>query len=595
MMIKMFILMMLVESVWCDDQLRDHPYQGEVVNYLDGEGTWEAYTTNGEFRVERKDVAIPGDLISDLERAKLIGDPLFELNFLVNNTLWNDYQWNYETNFTVSSSKESHSLVFDGVKMGASVYVNDVLLGNVTDQFLRYVFPLDSSILDDLNRLVVTFDSSIVCDGRWMACTGGWDWAPYTQTSQENAATFTKGIWKSVYVSSTNTVSISHLVPHVFYRGSYPIERMKDGEHDGFDVQVRVHVDVPKALDADEEINITISGSWSDKSTVLSVHESGIYNTTLNAAAKDIKLWWPNGLGDHPLYKVIATTSSGISTSRNLGFRHFAIVTGNETDPNYVSNATNQSGTSDFGMHFRVNGVSMFSRGANMIPMEELEGRSLAEAHRRLVYSASDAGFNTLRIWGGGIFLPDVFYDACDEKGIMLYHDMMFAQQGHSPQKTETQRLEFKFQARRLSHHASIVIWDGCNECVVSNTGPTSLYANFVLTTIAEEDKSRSVWPACPAAGWSSGVDRLTSRPDGTTLLTKYDVTMETHGPYQHGNGWSPAANNGDFDATRNGIPTYVVSVQLLSLSFTAHEGNFSNTKVHLRIQHWTLISERVW
>jgi beta-galactosidase/beta-glucuronidase len=311
---------------------------------------------------------------------------------------------------------------------------------------------------------------------------------------------------------------------------------MKDGEHDGFDVQVRVHVDVPKALDADEEINITISGSWNDKSTVLTVHESGIYNATLFADAKDIELWWPNGLGDHPLYEVKATTSSGISTSRHVGFRHFAIVTGNETDPSYVSNSTNQSGTSDFGMHFRVNGASVFSRGANMIPMEELEGRSLAEAHRRLVYSASDAGFNTFRIWGGGIFLPNAFYDACDEKGIMLYHDMMFAQQGHSPQKTETQKREFKHQARRLSHHASIVIWDGCNECVVSNTGPTSLYvtsifslthslshslekyesskfekthdsnvryANFVLTTIAEEDKSRSVWPACPAAGYA--------------------------------------------------------------------------------------------
>ena len=114
-------------------------------------------------------------------------------------------------------------------------------------------------------------------------------------------------------------------------------------------------------------------------------------------------------------------------------------------------------------------------------------------------------------------------------------------------------------------------------------TRAPSLYANFVLTTIAEEDKSRSVWPACPAAGWSSGVDRLTSRPDGTALLTKYDVTMETHGPYQHGNGWSPAANNGDFDATRNGIPTYVVSVQVLSLSlFHDPQRECLKTQVHL-------------
>jgi len=380
--------------------------------------------------------------------------------------------------------------------MGASVFVNGVLLGNVTDQFLRYVLPLDN--VQDVNRLRITFDSSIVCDGRWMACTGGWDWAPYTQTSQENANTFTKGIWKSVYVSSTSSISISHVVPHVFYRGKYPTERMVDGHHDGFDVLVRVHVDVPLS---ETTANITIEGSWGVSFTQ-SVHETGIYNVTLLATANDIKLWWPNGLGDHPLYEVKVTTSTGISTSRRVGFRHFAIVTGNETDPNYVSNSTNQSGTSDFGMYFRVNGVPIFSRGANMIPMEvrilflhvpnsltnfmtqlyivqELEGRSLAEAHRRLVYSASDAGFNTLRIWGGGIFLPTVFYDACDERGIMLYHDMMFAQQGHAPQKTETQRLEFQFQARRLGHHVSIVIWDGCNECVVSNTGPTSLCVDF--------------------------------------------------------------------------------------------------------------------
>ena len=209
------------------------------------------------------------------------------------------------------------------------------------------------------------------------------------------------------------------------------------------------------------------------------------------------------------------------------------------------------------------------------------------------MYSASDAGFNTLRIWGGGIFLPDVFYDACDEKGIMLYHGMMFAQQGHSPQKTETQRLEFKFQGRRLSHHASIyVIWDGCNECIVSNTGPTSLYANFVLTTIAEEDKSRSVWPACPAAGWSSGVDRLTSRPDGTTLCDKvrrYDGNTRTVSARKR---LESAANNGDFDATRNVIPTYVVSVQLLSLfhsprrKFLKHKGTSPNPTLdsHIRV-----------
>ena len=113
---------------------------------------------------------------------------------------------------------------------------------------------------------------------------------------------------------------------------------------------------------------------------------------------------------------------------------------------------------------FRVNGAPMFAKGANMVPMEELEGRMSGEAHRILVKSSADAGMNTLRVWGGGIFYPTAFYDACDEYGVLVYHDMQYASTGggvHGPVATPTQAAELRHQIRRLSHHPAIVLWDG--------------------------------------------------------------------------------------------------------------------------------------
>ena len=105
-------------------------------------------------------------------------------------------------------------------------------------------------------------------------------------------------------------------------------------------------------------------------------------------------------------------------------------------------------------MRLRVNGANVWSRGANVIPMEELEGRSSAEAHAQLVRSAVDAGMNTLRLWGGGIWQYDAFYDACDELGVLLYHDAMYAQGGHTPDANTGH------QPDELRYQVWTVVWD---------------------------------------------------------------------------------------------------------------------------------------
>eukprot|EP00041_Stephanoeca_diplocostata_P018439 m.386275 g.386275 ORF g.386275 m.386275 type:complete len:512 (+) comp21014_c0_seq6:294-1829(+) len=228
--------------------------------------------------------------------------------------------------------------------------------------------------------------------------------------------------------------------------------------------------------------------------------------------------------------------------------------TGNDTDAAFRERAEHEQGTDLHGMFFRVNGAVIFSRGANMIPMEELEGWQHAGAYRSVVENAVAANMNMLRVWGGGIYLPQVWYDACDELGVLVFHDVMFAQQGHPPKNTSTQAAELRHQIRRLSHHPAIVIWDGCNECTVVMTDPTTaIYATFVITTVADEDTSRAVWPSCPATGWTTGVSKLTGMPNGHAFSTP-DTTsqrcstipgkacIEFHRPKWQGSGF-PAVN----------------------------------------------------
>lgn len=161
-------------------------------------------------------------------------------------SIWDDNVWVYSTTFTLPDDKLEYLLVFDGIKMGARISLNGHALGEVYNQFRRYEYSLNASVLAgstqtsvtgaEVHHLQVTFDKAVVMEGnRFMACTGGWDWAPYTTTcstpanqsrhgpdnpppnSYGAAQTFSKGIWKSVYVlgAQDNAAVIKHVVPQV--------------------------------------------------------------------------------------------------------------------------------------------------------------------------------------------------------------------------------------------------------------------------------------------------------------------------------------------------------------------------------------------
>lgn len=414
-----------------------------------------------------------------------------------------------------------------------------------------------------------------------MACTGGWDWAPYSDTSQEGAATFSRGIWKPVYLVRVKTIAITYLVPHITYMGPYPITPLNDANKQDFELRADIHVSYvatapPKkktlflcgiccnlsfqpyvvhalaktfgfslgqvwsALDGVSEL--TVSGSWGRRTSLRVNHGLGDSKFTVKivAPAADVDLWWPIGMGKQRMYTINATvTSLGaptdisempevplplrspvVSTARPVAFRYVALVTGNDTDAEWVAKAKMEEGTELHGMFFRVNGVVLYARGANVVPMEELEGWYSEAAHRRLVASAAEANFNMLRVWGGGVYLPRAFYNECDRRGVLVFHDVMYAQNGHIPRATAAQEVELRDNVRRLAHHPSIVLWDGCNECTVDMNATTAIYATFVMRVVADEDPTRVVWPSCPADGWKSGVHRLTSTPNGNPLST---------------------------------------------------------------------------
>lgn len=334
------------------------------------------------------------------------------------------------------------------------------------------------------------------------------------------ARTLSSGLWRSVYVLSVRSSAITAIAPLVYYTGAYPTAALTDATAAPFNVSTRVHFWSP----AGSSGTLTVEGAWGGSASVPLTLPAGESSATVNLAASGVKLWWPVGYGAQPLYAISATftPSSGVlaaSTARNIGFRYAALVTFNDTDPAVVANASVSDGTFNNGMFFRVNGVAVWARGANMIPMDEFEGRYSAAAHERVVMSARDGGMNMLRVWGGGIFQPPSFYDTCDALGIMIYHDMQFAQDGHSPlDGSVAQAAEFRHQVRRLAAHPSIVVIDGCNECHVILGTPTGVYATFVLTIVESEDDSRSIWPSCPSEGWKSGVRGLDSHPNGSPL-----------------------------------------------------------------------------
>ena len=279
--------------------LRDHPIAtGAVPLYLDSSDStaWSAHSTDPGRPALRIDAAVPGDIISDLHAAGVIPHPYLEATWK-NSTAWAGSHWEYSTSFRAPALPANRSavLVFDGIKMGATIALNGVTLGVATDQFVRYRFDVTRLLRPSprRNTLQLAFDNSIGTAGRFMTCSGQADWAPYSNTQQASMPTFSFGIWKSVSLNTVASVAIVELVPHVFYRGAYPASILNESSKADFEVHVRLHLWAPSAGEA----QLVVGGEWGAEAQRMLRFPAGDSNVSLvlRAPAAAVRLWWPAG------------------------------------------------------------------------------------------------------------------------------------------------------------------------------------------------------------------------------------------------------------------------------------------------------------
>jgi beta-mannosidase len=418
---------------------------------------WTVRPTNGDVPADVAATAplaatVPGTVHTDLLAAGLIPDPYLDGNERL--LAWiGSADWRYETTFDWAPGGEDRAdLVFEGLDTVAQVELNGQTLIGTSNMHRTYRLDAREVLLAGANTLAVTFSSAVRHADRVslelgarphanhhpynairkMACNFGWDWGPDLVTA---------GIWRPVSLHSWSTARLSAVRPVVGVLGTQGT--------------VSVHVDVERTgLPAPLTLTAQVGGQTA------SVHLAARQTAgVITLAVEDVARWWPRGHGEQPLYDLTVTLSEEDRSGERLdlwsgriGFRTVRLDT--EVD---------ELGTS---FTFVVNDRPVFVKGANWIPDDAFPHRVTRERYAARLAQAEDAGLNLLRVWGGGIYESDDFYEECDERGLMVWQDFLFACAAYSEE--EPFRSEVVAEARenvqRLMPHASLVLWNGGNE-----------------------------------------------------------------------------------------------------------------------------------
>ncbi|MEM5566459.1 glycoside hydrolase family 2 protein [Psychroserpens sp. AS72] len=393
---------------------------------------------------------VPGNVHSDLLEHKLIEHPFIGAN--EDSLQWiSETDWEYKTQFSVDKetlNKKHIELNFEGLDTYASVFLNDSLILETDNAFRE--FSVDAkSILKAENELRIRFEHNSISEAkeknklayslpegnriftRKAQFQYGWDWGPKLNTS---------GIWRPITLSAWNDLKIDHA----------SIKQLTLN-----DTLSNLYIKLDYKLDIETKLiyEVYISDGSIQK----------IYDQNIAEPYEDIfiqimnpKRWWPHNLGKPHLYdiKVIVKDGKKILDSISLkkGLRTIELVS--EKD------SVGES------FYFKVNDVPVYAKGANYIPQNSMQNKVTDAHYEKLLDDVVDANMNMLRVWGGGIYENDMFYDLCDEKGILVWQDFMFACAMYPGDEDflENVQQEATQNVKRLRNHASIVLWCGNNE-----------------------------------------------------------------------------------------------------------------------------------
>ena len=453
-------------------------------------GTWELSVANGPWYRGN----VPGSVYSILLENKAIEDPYYRMNELDALKLM-DNDFDFRRTFTVTPELlacKQLLLRCEGLDTLCEVFVNGISVGKANNFHRTWEFDVTRAVKEGENLLTIHIASPVRYIKQQDAvyhvggskhamrgfphlrkphCMFGWDWGPRLPDA---------GIWRDIMLLGINSSRITDL-------------RIHQDHQDG---QVAVTVTVSQTETAQASITLTAPDGSAYQL------ENGKPFVVPNA-----QLWWPNGYGAQPLYHVRAELVENGHTvdaqERRIGLRTMTIR--REKD--------------QWGESFAhcVNGVDVFAMGADYIPEDNVFSRITPQRTRRLLEQCKQAHFNAIRVWGGGYYPDDWFYDACDELGLIVWQDLMFCCANYPLDYDFEDNIthEIEDNVRRLRHHPSLGLWCGNNEMEMfeiqyeyDGTEVTKaiyirMYEHIIPHILHREDPDTFYWPASPSSGGS--------------------------------------------------------------------------------------------
>ena len=419
----------------------------------------QSLTKGWKFKVENSDewldATVPGSVHLDLFDNNIIPDPFIGTNEI--DLQWiSDSDWCYKLIFMVDADlleREKIKLKFYGLDTYAEVFLNKKQILSSDNMFRPWEVDIKSQLIENTNELIIKFLSPIStamplmeeknyilpADNDKVKMTSpytrkapyhyGWDWGPSFATS---------GVWQPVELYGYDSFFIEDV-----YLQQIAIDK-KSAK-----ICVIVSVEAVTSGKVDLIINEPNSGTKILKTIDLVPGHNEIKK---NIEIVNPKLWWPVGYGQQDMYNftvILKTDSFEDVFNRRVGLRDFKINQNSDKDG---SNFT-----------FVVNGKPVFSKGANWIPADSFTTRLARENYLNILQSAVDANMNTVRVWGGGIYESDDFYNLCDEMGLIVWQDFMFACTLYPGDDNflKSVKEEAEYQVRRLRNHPSLGLWCG--------------------------------------------------------------------------------------------------------------------------------------
>ena len=442
---------------------------------------------------------VPGTVHTDLMKQKLIPDPY--VGTAERDVQWVEtQQWQYRRVFTVPAAllkERAIDLVAEGLDTYAEIRCNGKKAGVTENMFVDHRLPLKRLLKAGRNILEITFDSpverSLALEKHHGALrvalephrvyvrkaqySFGWDWGPKLTTS---------GIWRGIRLEAFSTARIDQTTvrtENVSARGAL----------------LNVAATLTRTGSAPVTLRIFVGGHGWQMEREISVRGS---SARIQMLVPSPQLWWPNGQGEQPLYSAVFTLSDAAGELLDERQVQFGIRTVKLLQTHDADGET---------FIIEVNERKIFCKGADWIPGDNFLPRMQPDTYARLLGMARDAHMNMIRVWGGGIYEADEFYDECDRLGLMVWQDFMFAC-GEYPQQDWFLRLvrnEATRAVRRLRHHPSIVLWCGNNECewLFCTENPDKspddmrgapIFRTLLRDVVHKEDGTRPYWRSSP-------------------------------------------------------------------------------------------------